>query len=69
MVVNTDTPIVTARDNMSELVSVHDNNEMQQVYKDDEDGVKPHATDQTTSQSILQKTRTRTIVSPQRHWV
>jgi len=34
MVVNADTPIVTAQDYMSDLVSVHDDNEMQQqAYK------------------------------------
>jgi len=68
MVVNADTPIITAQDNMSDLVSVHDDNEMQQQAYKDEDGVQQHATDQTTSQGILQKTRTTTIVLPQRYW-
>jgi len=33
MVVNADTPIVTAQDNMSDLVPVHDDNEMQQQMR------------------------------------
>jgi len=67
IVVNADTPIVTAQDNMSDLVSVDDDNEMQQQAHKDEDGVQQHAIDQTTSQGILQITRTRTIVPPQRY--
>ena len=57
IVSNADTPIVTSQDTMPCKMSV----------KDDKDGVQQHQTDQTTSQGVQWKTRTRTIVPPQRY--
>ena len=57
IVSNADTPIVTSQDTMPCKMSVKD-------YKDE---VQQHQTDQTTSQGVQWKTRTRTIVPPQRY--
>jgi len=66
---NAVTPLVTAQDTKSHKMSVKDDEVgmQQQVYKDDKDGVQQYQTDQTASQGVQWKTRTRTIVPPQRY--
>ena len=69
IVSNADTPIVTSQDIMSCKMLVKDDEVgiQQQIYMDDKDGVQQHQTDQTTSPGVQWKTRTSTIVPPQRY--